>query len=583
MDNENQIRIVKNLEYIVAELGNVYMGMADNYPRILDLMDEKFRSLDTSDMQKKNAFCGLDDMEESVAYLQNIVSSEGIIFTKLSEKDSGFLDNLEVELKKSSLFEEHIKVIEDDSAELELISLNAMVTALKAGKNGGAFPYITEELQAVSKDSAYLSNRLKDHGENMDRVFRSFLSNIDSDKSDLNQAMDIIAENLNNMLKLIKEYKDKIHILVSELQKGVGGIRDPLYHIIQEVQKHDIVRQSIDHVILSFQKGLEVSSVSTEDELDYLTYQYQVYSFCKDILSEIGEGIDETYKLFQEKSDDLSEMMLTIQKSGETFLNQSGNDSYSLKIREFQKSISQNSEIFRKGFSRESLKKNLSHLLKEIGKLEESSNGFVRIINWVKTINISSRVEAAKLPHLENMNFIIENINNRTDSIEQNVEVLTRIIGDFRKSTDRLFNDYFKDFTDDAAQLEQFIVDLRKGLEGVSDSHEKVDYCTLEIVKAGQAFDEFYQMTRKDLRTMKDLMKKLYDVTGIVDTQKNQYKEKLDHALAASPYSEWKLRGNEIKDLIDKFTIFIHKKKADITSSFALEEEGASSGEVTLF
>ncbi|OQY34236.1 MAG: hypothetical protein B6241_05465 [Spirochaetaceae bacterium 4572_59] len=583
MANKDQLLIIVSLQNIVENLGRVYMDMAENYPKLIDLMDNKFNSLCSKNEKNCDTFGSLEDMESSTAKLHNIVNSEAVIFSDLSEKDSVFLSLLEKELNKTSLFKTHIEEIQDDSAELELISLNAMVTALKAGKNGGAFPYITEELQSVSKSSALLSKSLQEYGDNMNNVFREYLDDIQEDKKGLSNSMESISSNINSLLELIKDYKNKIYSLIQDLQDGIQGIRTPLYHIIQEVQKHDIVRQSIDHVILSFEKAEDNPHQTLEEELDYLSFKYQIYSFCKEILSEIETGLNETYSLFKDKSDDLSKLMVVLKSSGQAFLVQNSNDSYSLRIREFQNGIFSSIELFKKGYKRDNLKKRMDKLMSEISKLEESSSGFVRIINWIKTINIASRVEAAKLPHLENMGFIIESIRERTDSIENNVEFIIKVIADFRKQTNRLFIDYFKGFSADTLKLDKFILDLKTGLTAVTDSHNSVDQSTMAVVNVSHNFDDFYQQTQDDLKSMKSLIDNLGRVNLEVEAQRVELKTLMDQALADSPYSKWELKGNEIKNLIDKFTIFIHKKKADLSSNLLIEDEGASSGEITLF
>jgi len=578
----SQKDIIDELTRIVSSLGTVYMDMAQYYPALLNLMDEKF-SLFTENGHGETTRSGITYLEHAVENLQHTVDSASLVLKDLTRKDSVFFDRLAAELEKISEFEAFIETIEDDSAELELVSLNAMVTALKAGKNGGAFPYITEELQSVSKRSAQLSAGLKTQGTALDQVFRNFLENINNEKISINNAMDGIGESLGSMLELIKNYRRDILSLINELKPGMESIRTPMYHILQEVQKHDIVRQSIDHVILSLDKGEEIAHSTVEEKLDYLSYRVRVLGFCQDILTEIQSSIRDTYELFNSRSDDLSSLMVRMKSAGQAFLIQQEETSYSDRIGSLESEIQTHADVFRKGSNRDFLKSNLNSILKEISRLEEASNGFARIINWIKTINISSRVEAAKLPHLANMNYIIENINSRTDSIEGCVENIIRYIANFKKNTDNLFSDFFSTFGDDAHHLNDFLSNLKNGLHQVTDSHGTLDLHTLELVRVGREFDAFYERTRTDLKTMNTLIENLENINETVTSLKNRFNDELEIELEKSEYRTWELHGNEIRELIDKFTIFVHKQKVDDSHEVDLDGEGAESGEITLF
>ena len=580
MDRMQNYTLIGYLRDISDKLGHIYIDMVDHYPKILSMMEEKFPSLQSREISGVDSL-GLDEMETSVKSLKNMVDVEGSILSDISRKDSNFLDKLEEELNKSRVFEQYIEQIEDDSMELELISLNAMVAALKAGKNGGAFPYITEQLQSVSRQSAVLSGELKNHGTRMDQVFREYLEIIQQERNDLKNSLETMENCLQDILELHLSYRNQVLEFVKDIQKGINLIKGPLYNIIQEVQKHDIVRQSIDHVILSLEKG-GAEAHTIEETLDLLSFQIQVYSFCTDILNEILWDIQGTYQLFNDKISDLSRLIEGIRKTGQDFLQQNSNDFYAAKIQDLQVSFLESSHLLTKNSSGHSFK-NGDTILKEILKLEESSNGFIRIINWIKTINISSRVEAAKLPNLDNMNIIIENINTRTDSIEINVERITKIIRNFKKSSEILFNEYSKFSNSNLNALDSFLIKLKIGLAQINDAHEGVNQGTHEVMQVSKVFDEFYTRTKDDLIMMEALIQELKQVIDLVGNRKVSYEEDLKRALVESPYDEWTLQEDKIKELIDQFTIFLHKKKADINNSMTIDDEGAASGEITLF
>ncbi len=578
----NKDHLVFLLEDISSQLGHVYENIAETYPNIFRALDDKIDSLQLNESESNSTFCGLHTMENVLKLLKGTVHSEGSILTELAGKDSLFLNKLEEELSRSRTYAGNIEQIEDDSTELELISLNAMVTALKAGKNGGAFPYITEELQKVSRESAAVSILLKENGAVMDRIFREFLEKIQNEKKELNNATKQMESTIAQMLEIHLEYRDQLQLFGDHLITGVGRIKEPLYKILQEVQKHDIIRQSIEHIIYSLKEPVDQGS-TIEQKLDSLSFQHRIYQMSYEILFDLLDDLHKTLEIFQTKSADFSSFYETIKKIGKDFHSKNDDDSYSLKIQEYEESLFRNSSVIRKGYTRKYLKTSFDMIIKEINALVESSERYIGIISHIKTINISSRVEAAKLPNLLNMGILIDNISVRTESLEKNVEDIVSTIKEFKNRTDQLFTNFFRDFQADEGTLDLFISDLKNGLEELKESHVYVDACTSDVILLGDRYNEFYNKSMKDLLSMGRLEKQLEQVMIQIEKGAVYYSSEFERTLKESPYENWELSSEKIEKLTDKFTIFRHKKSADRENALNMSHEGAESGEVTLF
>lgn len=82
-------------------------------------------------------------------FIENFADKYNPLFEKLNEKitDLKSLDKLIAEIK-------------EDSEQMELIALNAMVISVKSGEKGLAFSKITENLQRLSKDMFVYSDKL---------------------------------------------------------------------------------------------------------------------------------------------------------------------------------------------------------------------------------------------------------------------------------------------------------------------------------------------------------------------------------------------------------------------------------------
>ncbi|MBF9015649.1 MULTISPECIES: hypothetical protein [unclassified Oceanispirochaeta] len=566
--------IIDELKKIVTSLGDVYLNMADNYPDLFRALDAKLNNLNTD---------GNNNLDYLVQDIDSSVHKQTVFLERLSESDSVFLDMMTEELEEIKRLDSYIDQIEDDSAELELISLNAMVTALKAGKNGGAFPYITEELQKVSKSSARLSMNLKTKGNDLSKIFSSFINSINDDKSQISELIKSIASEFTSLTGMTRDFQSKSDKVLGDVRNQVGSIKAPLYQIISEVQKHDIIRQSVDHVILALEHIKDSPEKELEKQLDALSYGSRVFGFCYEILNEIHGELEGNYNTFKVKSESLNTLINFIQESGDSIKGGRSYVSYDVQIEEIQRKIETSLNHLKKGSIQANMQKNLDGIYHDIASLEESYSGFSRIINWVKTINISSRVEAAKLPHLENMSYIIENITSRTDSIEESVDLVIKSITEFKKNSDVLIKDFFAQSNKDAVQVDNFGTDLKKSLDEVNDYSLNIKEKMSELIDTGDQFLEFYKMANSDLDRMDKLVGEIKSIINIIEIEKEEFERRLKLLLESEGLDSWELRGDEIRQLIDKFTIYIHKKKVDSEGSLDMDGEGASSGEITLF
>jgi uncharacterized protein YukE len=308
-----------------------------------------------------------------------------------------------------------------------------------------------------------------------------------------------------------------------------------------------------------------------------------VYGFCNEILDEIDSELKNTYFTFKEKSDDLNSLIGFLKDSSQTLRNSNEDLSNRDQILELQENIQIQLEKLKKESVQDQIKNTLEGIYKEIANLEAAYNGFAKIISWVKTINISSRVEAAKLPHLENMGYIIENITIRTDSIENAVDMIMHSISLFKKNTDNLFQDYFTHSMKDTSHIEYIAENLQMNLSQVNDYSKDLDFRMHELLLTVDDFIQLHSITTQDLKKMDSLMNKIQEIIQEVKIEKSMVEKDLNKLLKQENLEEWELKGDEIKQLIDKFTIYIHKKKVDRGNSLEMDKEGAVSGEVTLF
>ena len=166
---------LKNISFDIQQISErieeIFIDFAKEFPKLLN-------------STKSSSFDELSNALESLK-TENSLSSktESSFFDNYGEKYSFLFEALNKETESLTDIDNQITNITNDSEEMELIALNAMVVSIKSGEKGRAFSCITENLQRLSTDMINLSAKLT-YEEN------------------------ILLENINNLKKIFKHLRE---------------------------------------------------------------------------------------------------------------------------------------------------------------------------------------------------------------------------------------------------------------------------------------------------------------------------------------------------------------------------------------
>ena len=129
----------------------------------MDINEILFSINQVSDLSEKyfldlgNLFASLldRDSENSIQHLQSVLKTmqagnekttaqEDALFNGYDEKYNPLFSELNSKIETLSKLDKFIAAIKEDSEQMELIALNAMVISIKSGEKGQAFSRITE-------------------------------------------------------------------------------------------------------------------------------------------------------------------------------------------------------------------------------------------------------------------------------------------------------------------------------------------------------------------------------------------------------------------------------------------------------
>ena len=95
-------------------------------------------------------------------------------------------------------------------------------------------------------------------------------------------------------------------------------------------------------------------------------------------------------------------------------------------------------------------------------------------------------------------------------------------------------------------------------------------------------FFELLDLSEADIERLRELLLVLAEVEQSLKLAETQAREKKKRAMRDAGLTEWQIRSDNITKLINRFTIFTHKKAAGVMAGLEIEE-GSQVGELTLF
>jgi hypothetical protein len=469
---------------------------------------------------------------------------------------------------------------------MELISLNAMTVAIKAGKAGGAFSYITEELKRISTRTIDLSEEIIRIGSDVRKIFRGFqnsmagVENLQKDLfTDFSQKLDKSFETFFQGLKAVVT-------VLSDIRDRSGGVREPLFGIMHQIQQQDIIRQSIDHVIITLRemKSLNTSD-SNEDVLDELSFFQSLPDLCISLLAEVKAKIASSADIFAKNSESIEETIKSVEEDYKRFSSMSGGRDRPFDVAFGEaKSVLEGlaSDLKRSLVLKDKVSQESGNLVREVEGMEDTFRAFSTIVGRFHNINIASRIEIAKQSALASMADTVVRMSSLTDSIEENVNGALKSIKDFIKDTAGSVKDYTQMFENEKKFIQSFEADIWGAFSELSAAKSDLEEIISKFSLFSDKFFILFQTTSGDVKDLNTLVSTIERIERTLLSVKEKASSEMNSYLKRAGISEWTIRSTRLKEIIKDFTIFSHKKKAGQIGGFEVEE-GIPEGEVTFF
>ena len=585
-----------SLQDLISQTEDIFMSFAREYPNLLKEMEKGIVDTHTAIVcfsSTEAAGCVDDDVNTSLSEV--IVSSQKIIretmefLGRMEEGDSELFQRLEREIERLQGLNDRIAQIKDDSVEMELISLNAMTVALKAGASGRAFSYITEELKRLSMKIIELTDGVSENGKVITERFVNLKDSMTRLQGYQKEVFDLVNSSMMVTFDGFTEGIRKVAGRMGDLVQEAESVKVPLAKVMEQTQTQDIMRQSLEHVIISVNEMYQIDRISTPEEmLDEMTFFTLMPQLCSAVLDEVTGYIRQSKKEISQNLQKAEDIIGGLDKNRDAlvrrFLDQENlEDSLAGHHRKSTEALGQMTKELQEIISKKhSLGNATQGLLKDIQNLNSNFTNFSSLITRFKTIDVASRIEIAKNTVLSRMISTVDEMTNLTQRITHDVENSYNLTTDFlRSSKDTIFRVRVQ-FDEEEAKVRAQEHRLNEKLKALQLGTEKLESNIRNFSVFSTVFQDLFLRSSQNFGRLDRLISIINDVRGQLQSIQDEAQNARDTLLAEQGLNEWKLQNHKLQDIIQRFTIFSHKKAAGDLAGFEVEE-GVEAGEITLF
>ena len=543
----------------------------------------------------------VDSREEDYLIINSINRAETLVedasgfFVALEEKDGKLFDVISSSIDCLAILESQFTDIKEDSIDMEVVSLNAKIAAIKAGKNSAGFACISNELKKLSTATTDYTDVLSRRGDDVLQNLTFFTKKIEYIQNVQQSFYNHFRENLTG---IFKNYNYEVEGLIEHLTSTIceaESIKGPLNNIMEIIQLQDIIRQSLEHVELVLnESNMPASSDSPEQILDELVFIKILHQLCSDLLGDIEEMISKSINTFSENISNLRDILNKVNKDSGISKNLScSNDGKDETREELTDIVSESVETLdalikdlKKTMQKKSsIPVDAKQIINTLKHLENSFMDSLAIVSQFYPVNINARVEVAKWDSLNQIGIATDEISNATDKINRDMGIALQLIRETTKEIETSITFYSKGNIDEIALIKNMTGRIVECYDGLIRSSEILSDTLNSFSVYSNSFFSLLDDSELDIISLNKIINLIGDIRTTLDNSGQAVELRENKILSEIGLEKWEMKNIKLEEIINKFTIYTHKQTAeDIAGIKNIDEVGAGeAGELTFF
>ena len=573
--------IFHKLQTVSTETGKEFLSLSNAFPVLIREIDEKGSSATQ-----------LEDFERIIKELHSAIERQGVLL----EKNRNFLNDFKT--KNNNLFkgisdkvnlldaiQDIILGIKDESENMEVISLNAMVVSIRSGKEGQAFSYITSNLKTSSKRLIKQSDALIQYENTVQTLLKALEAEIQQVNAINNQSDSHDKIENSDIIKTANEISTTLHDLVDSSKI----VKQPILKAMEGIQIQDIIRQSLDDILLAIEKIKEPDTgLSPEKQLEQYTTNIKLLQLSVRCLVGVKKNLDSCIEIFTSNRNEVNKILASIDDSRNSFLNGEHGKDPLLKVLYacICKTIDNFNTFTHLIQSYQQIQNNVLKAVKNIqdsvSEMSACFSAFNPIIGNLQYVAIAQRIEVARNEAISSIKDTVEHMAQLIAQTQSNVQTAQNQLQDFTDTC----NSEIKKFLDASTKDDQNFHAVNRDKEEFSRDLEKT-YKSLD--QAAVNFSVYTPDFYTQYTSISKSIDNLHELSKLINDAQYELKQMLDlqEIEKASLLKKYQLVDSGIHNLdiiefINHFTITADKQEAGNLAGITVSN-GASSGEITFF
>ncbi|OEF96521.1 hypothetical protein [Desulfuribacillus alkaliarsenatis] len=596
---------VQQIEQLIAETQDVYGSIYSKLPMIEEEIDLTTKEVEIlldyflhSDAPVVNE--GREALHLSMV-LKNVFDEVAEASAKMSNEDQ-FRKIMERFLAESSASNISIKglmdlipAIKNKIADIELISMNAIIYSAKLGEQGKAFEVISDNIMAISNCVAADYDSIELHAQELQDWNKQFAKSLEeiisyhrrltTDHLDQFQAIHT------KIFQSLKVIRDLLYGIINSIQASV----EPVYILMNQIQEQDIIQQSLENVIEIINHITEKQLIENDDTsnsnkqlLNKLSFYQRVLGLSTGLVGNIEERLHKS----------LVEIKHTVYGAKEQLDDMLEEGSYLVDIisgeREDQKNVIQhifqdvdsflgefNQELLHISFETDTFKNTENSFIKQMRGIENKISGIKKEINQLNKLNLLSRIELARIND-RNSNSFVNEITNISQVVIEEVNKNKAFVGLLRIQLEDDLSAFIEALSNNQMQVKLMQETVEAAVSQMDMAKNLVVEAIQPIGMASKGLSEEVAYIIEKLNTGEIMFDWIKRIKEQLHSAEIDVYETLSQELDKLSLTDWNSQSNDFNIILEHLTTHYERTVAKLT----LEEDvdvGTEGGELTLF
>ncbi len=558
---------IKNIERVTE---SIYLTLGKLFPAIKAGVDQSAHAAEEAIRAVLFSHRGGASAVLAKRRSEEFLEDATIFFDRASLTESGFLGAIEASIENLAQLDDIIDRIRADSEEMEIVSLNAMTVALKSGAAGRAFSVITDELKRLSGRTIQHANELSRSGSSLMEELAALQAALSELAAKQNAFFSGVRETLEHGFRELDEEVDAaaswLRLLSSEAQR----VREPVSDIMQSVQVQDIIRQSLDHVLLSLGAASDDSLAANIDRDEEELFLGEITRLSAALLDDIHNQVSGSLSRLRGDFDGIQAIIAELDAKRAA---PPSSRSMCFDSIDFDGLSSAYLQAKAEAANRS------ARIAAGVLDLAERFKAVNSILSRFRNIVTASRIETARNKALSIVSNTVAGMMDLTERLAKDINAAGEVTRGFSKALTAGVSEYLGDAEDSRELLERELARLKGEFGRMENSRMRLCDAEAGFVPFSGEFNAAIGGAQGEALRIEGLAREL-------DAMRGELQRRADASgSSGQELSSDSIHNHRLKAIVERFTIFNHKQAASQMTGLGQEYDsvGAESGDVTLF